>query len=297
MSQHDMVIANQTFPAFRADANDALQALASTSKGSSRPATVYAGQLWIDDNSPSSTLWTLYAYDGTSDTPVGLIDSTNHVFTPTQNPYAAAVGGTANAITLSLTPARTAYLTGEFYTFIAADSNTGATTVNIDSLGAKNVTARGSVTLPAGSIRTEMLCIIQYDGIRFQLLNPALDAASQSTMETGSSTTNFVTPGRQQYHPSAAKFWVKHDDGTTIAASYNVTSITDNGTGDHTVNFLTAFSSADYCVVALSSTVTHPCQDGSAPAAGSVRIHTRTPGPSSVLADAGRYFVAGFGDQ
>ncbi len=66
---------------------------------------------------------------------------------------------------------------------------------------------------------------------------------------------------------------------------------------DHTVNFSTTFSSTDYCVVALSSTVTHPCQDGSAPVAGSVRIHTRTPGPSSVVADAGRYFVAGFGDQ
>ncbi len=297
MSQHDMVIANQTFPSFRADVNDALQALASTSKGNTRPPTVYAGQLWIDDNTPSSSLWTLYLYDGTHDVPVGLVDTTAGLFTPLQNPFAGTAGGSGNAVTLALTPARTAYLTGEFYTFIAANANTGATTVNIDSLGAKNVTVRGSATLPAGSIRSGMLCVIQYDGTRFQLLNPALDAATQSTMEAGSSTTTFVPPGLQQFHPSAAKFWVKHDDGTTIAASYNVSSITDNGTGDHTVNFSNAFSSADYCVVALSSTVTHPCQDGSAPAAGSVRIHTRTPGPSSVLADAGRYYVAGFGDQ
>jgi hypothetical protein len=32
----------------------------------------------------------------------------------------------------------------------------------------------------------------------------------------------------------------------TIRASYNVSSITDNGTGDYTVNFTTSFSSANY---------------------------------------------------
>ncbi len=34
----------------------------------------------------------------------------------------------------------------------------------------------------------------------------------------------------------------------TIRASFNVTSITDNGTGDYTVNFTTAMPDADYTV-------------------------------------------------
>jgi hypothetical protein len=48
MSQNDYIIANQTAPAFRADLNNALQALASLSSGSSQPATTYANMLWYD---------------------------------------------------------------------------------------------------------------------------------------------------------------------------------------------------------------------------------------------------------
>jgi hypothetical protein len=79
--------------------------------------------------------------------------------------------------------------------------------------------------------------------------------ATQAVMEAGASTGHIVTPGRQHYHPSAAKAWVKFSGtGTpTIAASYNVTSITDNGTGDYTVTFTNALSSANYCSVASAA--------------------------------------------
>jgi len=48
MSQHDFNIANQGFPAFRSDLNDALGALASLSSGASEPSTTFANQLWYD---------------------------------------------------------------------------------------------------------------------------------------------------------------------------------------------------------------------------------------------------------
>jgi len=48
MSQHDFNIANQTFPSFRADLNDALQAAATISAGATAPTTPYAYQLWFD---------------------------------------------------------------------------------------------------------------------------------------------------------------------------------------------------------------------------------------------------------
>ena len=50
MSQHDMNIANQTFPVTRTDLNNALAALASTSLGTSAPASTRAGQLWYDSS-------------------------------------------------------------------------------------------------------------------------------------------------------------------------------------------------------------------------------------------------------
>lgn len=48
MSQNDFNIANQGFPATRADLNSALQALASNSSGATAPATTYAYQWWYD---------------------------------------------------------------------------------------------------------------------------------------------------------------------------------------------------------------------------------------------------------
>jgi hypothetical protein len=48
----------------------------------------------------------------------------------------------------------------------------------------------------------------------------------------------------------AARAWVNFNGTGTVAirASGNVSSITDNGTGDYTVNFTTAMPDANYCV-------------------------------------------------
>jgi len=75
MSQHDFEIANQGFPATRADLNNALQALASNSAGTSEPSTTYAYQFWYDDtndllklrNSDNDAWITLAAFDQTND--------------------------------------------------------------------------------------------------------------------------------------------------------------------------------------------------------------------------------------
>jgi len=48
MSQHDLDIANQGFPATRSDLNLALKALGSSNSGASAPSTTYANQLWYD---------------------------------------------------------------------------------------------------------------------------------------------------------------------------------------------------------------------------------------------------------
>jgi len=52
----------------------------------------------------------------------------------------------------------------------------------------------------------------------------------------------------------SAKAWVNFNGAGTVAirASYNVSSITDNNTGDYTVNFTNAFADANYSVVAMA---------------------------------------------
>lgn len=82
-----------------------------------------------------------------------------------------------------------------------------------------------------------------------------VEIAIQSEQETGTDVVRAVTPGRQHFHPSAAKAWVRFNNAGTVAASYNITSITDSGEGDWSVNIATDFSSASYCGVMTSSAV------------------------------------------
>jgi hypothetical protein len=50
--------------------------------------------------------------------------------------------------------------------------------------------------------------------------------------------------------------WVNFNGTGTVAirSSYNVSSITDNGTGNYTINFATALSDANYSAVSICGT-------------------------------------------
>jgi hypothetical protein len=133
-----------------------------------------------------------------------------------------------------------------------------------------------------------------------------IEIAIQSEMETGSDTTLAVTPGRQHFHPSASKAWVRFNNAGTVAASYNTASVTDTGTGDWTVNIATDFSSVNYAGVAFGGRNSTPlalnyaCEG--APTAGTFRIAafstvdgTTAVDPSGAGGD--HIFAVFFGDQ
>ena len=72
------------------------------------------------------------------------------------------------------------------------------------------------------------------------------------------------------------KAWVNFDGTGTISIndSFNVASITDNGTGDYTITWTDAFSSANYVVSGLTGVNTAAFVRVFSIAAGSVRIQT-----------------------
>jgi hypothetical protein len=88
-----MVVANADGATVRADINSNLQALASTSKGSTAPATIYTGQQWIEDDSPSSGEWTLKVYDGADSINIGGIDINNNLFLVSGANLRGLIGG------------------------------------------------------------------------------------------------------------------------------------------------------------------------------------------------------------
>ena len=95
----------------------------------------------------------------------------------------ASISGT-DTITGSLTPSLAAYAAGQMFYFVAAGDNTGAVTLNINSLGAKNVTKNGTTALVAGDIKSGQTVVVIYDGTRFQVVS-----TSSLTGFTGSSNT------------------------------------------------------------------------------------------------------------
>jgi phage-related tail fiber protein len=76
-------------------------------------------------------------------------------------------------------------------------------------------------------------------------------AATANAVKTTYDLANAAIPSSGNY---TAKAWVNFNGTGTVAirASGNVTSITDNGTGDYTVNFTTAMADANYAAVVSS---------------------------------------------
>ena len=109
MSQHDMNIANQGFPAFRADLNNALAALASTSAADTEPSTTFANQLWMDtDNNilkvrnEDDDAWiSLATFDQTTDsvTYIDGVELSKVIVSDAAQTFTAAQRGAITALT------------------------------------------------------------------------------------------------------------------------------------------------------------------------------------------------------
>lgn len=109
MSQHDLTIANQGFPAFRSDLNDALQALGTQSSGATAPSTTFANMIWYDTannivkmrNEDNDAWISLFTLDQTTDalTAIGSLTLTNAARLASAQSFTAAQRGAVVALT------------------------------------------------------------------------------------------------------------------------------------------------------------------------------------------------------
>ena len=126
-----------------------------------------------------------------------------------------------------------------------------------------------------------------------------IQQADQAAMEAGTAN-RAVTADVAQYAPSAAKGWIKWTPAGTINASYNVTSLTDTGTADWTINWATDFSSANYAVSALGlmSADNTRLPEARAQAAGTTQIKMFNPADGSLIeTNVTAIMSIAFGDQ
>ncbi len=148
----------------------------------------------------------------------------------------AADTGSADAYEITLDPALTANITGMPISFKAANTNTGASTLNVDGLGAVAIVKNVSTALAAGDIVSGQIVTVIYDGTNFQLINNG-QAVGLSDF-AASKTTN----GYQKLPSGVIVQWGQ----VTISVSGEV------GQGTVTVTLPIAFPNA--CFSAVAST-------------------------------------------
>ena len=107
--------------------------------------------------------------------------------------------------------------------------------------------------------------------------NIVLNSDDSTTLGTAKLTTLADSAGANTSTPAAiangiAKAWVNFNGTSTVAirASYNVSSITDNGVGDYTVNFTTAMVDANYVPVFTNHVRTNQAAGTSPPGLASI---------------------------
>lgn len=257
-------------------------------------------EIWLN----SGVTYKFALYTSTS-VLIGTYDNIPAIDDPTVFNNLITVAGTNTLIGTSVPP-YTSYVAGMTLSFIPVATNTGAVTIDVDGLGAKNLYVGSSTAMVGGELVTGRIAQIEYDGVRFQLYQASISIADGSIgtakLADGAVTTikiadlNVTTAKIADVNVTTAKIananvteakiatgavtvdkigaaavtaakldgaqtgtapiygaraWVNFNGTGTVAirASGNVSSITDNGTGDYTVNFSTAMPDASYSVV------------------------------------------------
>lgn len=161
-------------------------------------------------------------------------------------------------------------------------------------------------TAPGTGTVTGVTCGTGLSGGTFSVSGTcAVNYAAKSDQQTATSTILTVNPSQQQSHPSSAKAWAMWN-GTTAGTNaptvgYNVTSVTRNSAGVYTINFTTAFSTANYVCIGNPSR-SGPGTAGQTfglvsggQATGSFQVDTRD--VSGTIIDVSAVFIECFGTQ
>jgi hypothetical protein len=78
--------------------------------------------------------------------------------------------GSANAYVLTSGLSLASYVAGQRFLIKTNFANTGAATINVDGLGAKNLTKNGTTALASGDLSSGVYYFIVYDGTQFQIV-------------------------------------------------------------------------------------------------------------------------------
>ena len=163
-------------------------------------------------------------------------------------------GIAANSITYGMISPSILATQNNVYNVVTANANTGVGNSTVTFTSNTGAISAGMIVYGAGFGRgTTVSSVVNANTI---LLSTA--AANTST----NTRLSFVEPNKlvtaEIVAPGLCKAWVNFDGSGTvrIRASFNVSSIQDNGSGDYTVNFTQAMPDVNYAVAGITEGTT-----------------------------------------
>ena len=180
MAQHDFVIANQGFPAFRSDLNDFLNAVRTSHSGTSLPSGAVAGTIWLDTTSATTPI--LKYYDGVDNITLATINHTANTVDFNDSAISTPLAVTGNA-------------TAGAELRLPEDTDNGSNYVAIkapDSI-ASNLT----LTLPSADGTNGQALVTNGSGtLSFTTLSTTLTYSSGTAVGDNSTTAFTISSGR-----------------------------------------------------------------------------------------------------
>ena len=144
--------------------------------------------------------------------------------------------------------------------------------------GSPNTLINGKGTIPAALTSSDQV-LVSVTGVLYRATLAQISTGLSVTFPTLSTS---ATPA-DNVASRVAKAWVNFDgaavtnpaSATGIRASFNVSSILDNGLGDYTVNFPAGiFTDANYVALAMSDQSSTRVSNGAVPTTTAVRVKT-----------------------
>lgn len=137
--------------------------------------------------------------------------------------------GSSNAYVLTTGLSLAAYVSGQAFKIKTNFANTGAATINVDTLGAKSIVKNGSTALASGDLANGQVYEIAYDGTNFQLVgkfgqteDATLTAVAALSWSTGKPLVQFTAADTVSLTLAPDVTSISVADGTAAGPSVKV---------------------------------------------------------------------------